>query len=50
MGAFDFIVTADIKDHVFLECNAAGQWGWLAEECGIPVAEAIAEKLIGDEK
>jgi hypothetical protein len=25
-GAFDFIVTADTEDYIFLECNAAGQW------------------------
>ncbi|MFN2497438.1 MAG: ATP-grasp ribosomal peptide maturase [Pseudonocardiaceae bacterium] len=49
-GAFDFIVTADTQDYVFLECNAAGQWGWLAEECGLPIAEAIADELIGDHR
>ncbi|HWR48699.1 MAG TPA: ATP-grasp ribosomal peptide maturase [Pseudonocardiaceae bacterium] len=49
-GAFDFIVTADTEDYVFLECNAAGQWGWLAEECGLPIAEAIADELIGDDR
>lgn len=48
--AFDFIVTADTEDYVFLECNAAGQWGWLAQECGLPVAEAIAGELIGDDR
>ncbi len=47
-GAFDFIVTADTEDYIFLECNAAGQWGWLAEECGLPIAEAIADELMGD--
>ena len=46
-GAFDFIVTADTEDYVFLECNAAGQWGWLAEECGLSIAEAIADELTG---
>jgi hypothetical protein len=29
-----------------LEANASGMWGWLAEECGLPIAEAIAEELI----
>jgi ATP-grasp ribosomal peptide maturase len=55
-GAFDFIVAADTDDPVFLEdnavfleCNAAGQWGWLAQECGLPIAEAIADELIGDD-
>lgn len=47
-GAFDFIVTPDTKHYTFLECNAAGQWGWLAEECGLPIAEAIADELTGD--
>ncbi len=46
-GAFDFIVSADSGEYVFLECNAAGQWGRLAEECGLPVAEAIADELTG---
>ena len=49
-GAFDFIVTADTEDYIFLECNAAGQWGWLAEECGLPIAEAIADELTGDDQ
>jgi ATP-grasp ribosomal peptide maturase len=49
-GAFDLIVTAGTEDYVFLECNAAGQWGWLAQECGLPVAGAIADELIGDDR
>lgn len=49
-GAFDFIVTPETEEYVFLECNAAGQWGWLAEECGLPIAEAIADELAGDER
>jgi ATP-grasp ribosomal peptide maturase len=47
-GAFDFVVTAGTEDYIFLECNAAGQWGWLAEECGLPIAQAIADELTGD--
>lgn len=45
-GAFDFVVRAGDEDWV-LECNAAGQWGWLAEECGLPIAEAFAAELAG---
>jgi ATP-grasp ribosomal peptide maturase len=45
-GAFDFIVTPG-GQWVFLECNGAGQWGWLAEECALPIAESIADELIG---
>lgn len=49
-GAFDFVVSAESGDYMFLECNAAGQWGWLAEECGLPIAEAIADELTGDKR
>ena len=45
-GAFDFVVGPDGR-WTFLECNGAGQWGWLAEECGLPIAEAIADELVG---
>ena len=26
--------------------TAAGQWGWLVEETGLPIAEAIADELV----
>ncbi len=44
-GAFDFSVTPDGR-WWFLECNPAGQWGWLAEETGLPIAEAIVDELV----
>jgi ATP-grasp ribosomal peptide maturase len=44
-GAFDFSVTPEGR-WWFLECNPAGQWGWLAEETGLPIAEAIADELV----
>jgi ATP-grasp ribosomal peptide maturase len=44
-GAFDFSATADGR-WWFLECNPAGQWGWLAEETGLLIAEAIADELV----
>ncbi len=44
-GAFDFSVTSDGR-WWFLECNPAGQWGWIAEETGLPIAEAIAGELV----
>ena len=44
-GAFDFAVTHDGR-WWFLECNPAGQWGWLVEETGLPIAEAIADELV----
>jgi len=43
-AAFDFVVT-DEGRWVFLECNGAGQWGWLAEELDLPIAQAIADEL-----
>ncbi len=43
-GAFDFSVTPDGR-WWFLECNPAGQWGWVVEETGLPIAEAIADEL-----
>ncbi|HEX3733461.1 MAG TPA: hypothetical protein VHU91_11155 [Mycobacteriales bacterium] len=44
-GAVDFIISEG--EYVFLECNAAGQFGWLAEECDLPIVAAIADELIG---
>jgi ATP-grasp ribosomal peptide maturase len=49
-GAFDFIVHDPSGKWYFLECNAGGQWGWLAEECDLPIAEAIAAYLTGGPK
>jgi ATP-grasp ribosomal peptide maturase len=43
-AAFDFVVT-DEGRWAFLECNGAGQWGWLAEELDLPIAEALADEL-----
>ena len=28
-----------------LECNPAGQWLWLQEETGVPIAAALADLL-----
>ncbi len=43
-SAFDFVVRPD-GAWVALEANGSGMWGWLAEECGLPIAEAIAAEL-----
>ncbi|MGH3718168.1 MAG: ATP-grasp ribosomal peptide maturase [Pseudonocardiaceae bacterium] len=43
-GAFDFIV--DHHDQWwYLETNASGQWGWLAEACDLPMTDAIVAEL-----
>jgi glutathione synthase/RimK-type ligase-like ATP-grasp enzyme len=44
-GALDLIVTP-AGEHVFLELNPAGEWGWLERDLGLPISEAIAEHLV----
>lgn len=43
-GAVDLILTPE-GEWVFLEINPVGEWGWL-HECGVPVADAVAELLL----
>lgn len=43
-SAFDFVIRPDWQWRV-LEANAIGAWGWIAEECGLPIAAAIADEL-----
>lgn len=45
-GAHDLIVTPE-GEHVFLEVNPAGEWFWLEDVAGLPIAAAIADVLIG---
>jgi ATP-grasp ribosomal peptide maturase len=45
-GAFDFVVTPD-DEWVFLEVNPNGQWAWIEDETGLPIADAIAAALSG---
>jgi ATP-grasp ribosomal peptide maturase len=44
-GALDFVVQQD-GDWLFLEVNPNGQWGFIEDATGLPVADAIAEALI----
>lgn len=44
-GAFDFSVSIE-SEWWFLECNPSGQWGWIAEEADLPIADAIADELV----
>jgi hypothetical protein len=44
-GAFDFAVTPD-REWFALECNPEGQWGWIEENTGLPIADAIARHLL----
>ena len=44
-SAIDMIVTPD-GDHVFLEVNANGQWGWIEDRAGLPLSSAMADLLL----
>lgn len=43
-GALDFVVAPD-GEWWFLECNANGQWAWIEDETGLPIARALADAL-----
>lgn len=43
-GSFDLCITHDGDLH-WLELNPNGQWGWLEDETGLPIAAAFADLL-----
>ncbi|MFI2348669.1 ATP-grasp ribosomal peptide maturase [Streptomyces sp. NPDC019443] len=43
-GSFDLCITRDGDLH-WLELNPNGQWGWLEDETGLPIASAFADLL-----
>jgi len=45
-AAADFVVAAD-DQHYFVDLNPSGQWGWIQEATGLPIAAAIAAELAG---
>lgn len=45
-GAFDFAVTPD-GEWVMFECNPSGEWSWIQNKTGLPIAAALAELLTG---
>jgi len=45
-GAIDMILTPR-GEYVFLEINPNGQWAWIQDLTGLPIAEAIADLLVG---
>ena len=47
-GTFDFIVTPDDR-WIFLEINPNGQWAWIEDVTGLPIAAAIADALTREE-
>lgn len=46
-GAFDLAVSPDGTVY-FIECNPNGQWGWIEEDTGLAIADAIADYLAGE--
>lgn len=42
-SVFDFVIRPD--GWTAYEANGAGTWGWLAEECRLPIAAAFADTL-----
>lgn len=48
-AATDFVVTADGR-HYFVDLNPGGQWGWIQEATGLPIAAAIAAQLTGEDR
>jgi len=44
-GSLDFIVMPD-GEHVFLEVNPVGQFGWIVEQTGLPIHERLADLLV----
>ncbi len=42
----DMIVTPD-DEYVFLELNPNGQWAWIEEMTGLPLATALVDELLG---
>ena len=45
-AALDFVVAPDGR-WWFLECHPNGQWAWIGEETGMPIACALADALEG---
>jgi ATP-grasp ribosomal peptide maturase len=48
-AAADFVVTAD-DQHYFIDLNPNGQWSWIQEATGLPIAAAIAAHLTGEDQ
>ncbi|MGH8968272.1 MAG: hypothetical protein ACRDXB_23505, partial [Actinomycetes bacterium] len=46
-GAADLACDVDGR-WVFFETNQSGEWGWLTQETGLPIAAAMADELTGE--
>jgi glutathione synthase/RimK-type ligase-like ATP-grasp enzyme len=47
-SAIDLILKPD-GSYCFLECNPNGEWGWIVDMTGLPIARAIAEILVASQ-
>ena len=47
-AASDFLVGPDGR-HVFVDLNPNGQWGWIQDATGLPIAAALATELLGED-
>lgn len=45
-GAIDLVLTPE-HEYVFLEVNPSGQFGWVEQLTGLPIAEALTDHLVG---
>lgn len=43
-GAIDLVVDLD-GEYWFLECNPNGQWAWIENRTGLPIARAIVDEM-----
>ena len=43
-AAIDLLADVDGR-HWFLELNPNGEWGWLQQQAGLPLADALADEL-----
>ncbi|MCE1238138.1 MAG: hypothetical protein LWW93_17450 [Hyphomicrobiales bacterium] len=48
-SAIDMVLTPD-GDHVFLEINPSGQFGWIESVTGLPIIESLADLLLDGAK
>lgn len=44
-GAIDLVKSRD-GEYWFLECNPNGQWAWIENRTGLPIAAAIADEMM----
>ena len=49
LAAADWVGTADGRHH-FVDLNPSGQWGWIQEATGLPIAAALAAHLTGEDR